>query len=153
MPSTSATRPADRTDDTVELASRLRLGVTRLARKLRQEAEPGLTPSLLSALAAVERGGRLTVGELCAVEQVQPPTMTRFVAALVEAGLVSREQDPSDRRVAWISVTPDGAKLLGRARRRKEAFLVRRLRGLDPDELEILERAAPILERLVGGGS
>ena len=30
--------------DTAELASRLRLGVTRLARKLRQQAEPGLTP-------------------------------------------------------------------------------------------------------------
>jgi DNA-binding MarR family transcriptional regulator len=139
--------------DTVELASRLRLGVTRLARKLRQESDPGLTPSLLSALATVERGGRLTVGELCAAEQVQPPTMTRFVASLVEAGLVKRESDPSDRRVAWLSATPEGAKLLGRARRRKEAFLVRRLRHLDPEELAVLERAAPILERLVGGGS
>lgn len=144
-------QPALRSD-IVEIASRLRLGVTRLARKLRQEAEPGLTPSLLSALSAVERGGRLTVGELCAAEQVQPPTMTRFVASLVEAGLVRREQDPSDRRVSWISVTPDGAKLLRRARRRKEAFLVRGLRDLPPEELAILERAAPILERLVGGG-
>jgi DNA-binding MarR family transcriptional regulator len=137
--------------DTVEVASRLRLGVTRLARRLRQEAEPGLTPSLLSALAAVERAGRLTVGELCAAEQVQPPTMTRFVAALVEAGLVDRAQDPGDRRVAWLSVTPEGAKLLTRIRRRKEAYLVRRLRRLEPSELEILERAAPILERLVEG--
>ncbi|MGZ4155475.1 MAG: MarR family winged helix-turn-helix transcriptional regulator [Actinomycetota bacterium] len=144
---------ATTTLDTVELASRLRLGVTRLARKLRQESDPGLTPSLLSALAAVERGGRLSVGELSAAEQVQPPTMTRFVASLVEAGLVKRESDPADRRVAWLSVTPEGAKLLGRARRRKEAFLVRRLRHLDPEELAVLERAAPILERLVGGGS
>jgi DNA-binding MarR family transcriptional regulator len=139
--------------DAVELASRLRLGVTRLARKLRQESDPGLTPSLQSALATVERGGRLTVGELCAAEQVQPPTMTRFVASLVESGLVKREVDASDRRVAWLSVTPEGAKLLSRIRRRKEAFLVRRLRGLDAEELAVLERATPILERLVGGSS
>jgi DNA-binding MarR family transcriptional regulator len=145
--------PVARTAHAVEVALRLRLGVTRLARKLRQEAEPGLTPSLLSALAAVERGGRLTVGELCAVEQVQPPTMTRFVASLVDAGLVRREPDPSDRRVAWISATREGARLLSRVRRRKEAFLVRRLRDLDPEELDVLDRAAPILERLVGGGS
>jgi DNA-binding MarR family transcriptional regulator len=145
--------PVARTAHAVEVALRLRLGVTRLARKLRQEAEPGLTPSLLSALAAVERGGRLTVGELCAVEQVQPPTMTRFVASLVDAGLVRREPDPSDRRVAWISATPEGARLLSRVRRRKEAFLVRRLRDLDPEQLDVLDRAAPILERLVGGGS
>ena len=36
--------------ETVALAARLRLGVTRLARKLRQEAEPGITVSMLSAL-------------------------------------------------------------------------------------------------------
>ena len=137
--------------DTVELAARLRLGITRLARKLRQEAEPGLTPSLLSALAAVDRTGRLTVGELCALEQVQPPTMTRLVASLVDAGLVHREVDRTDRRIAWLSVTPRGAKLLGRTRRRKEAYLLRGLRDLSTEELEVLERATAILERLVGG--
>lgn len=141
------------TTDAIELASRLRLGVTRLARKLRQEAGPGLTPSLLSALSTIELGNRLTVGELCAAEQVQPPTMSRFVASLVEAGLVAREPDADDRRVAWLSVTPEGTKLLHGARRRKEVFLVKRLRGLEPAELEVLERAASILERLVGGAS
>ncbi len=139
------------TDLSVDLASRLRLSVTRLARRLRQEAEPGLTPSLLSALSAIERGGRLTVGELCAREQVQPPTMSRFVAALVSAGLVSRVADEVDRRVAWLSVTPEGSKLLHRVRRRKEAFLSKRLRGLSREDLEVLERATAILERLVEG--
>jgi len=141
------------TIDAVELAARLRLGVTRLARKLRQEAEPGLTPSLLSALSTIDRSGKVTVGELCALEQVQPPTMTRFVSALVEAGLVRREPDAADRRVAWLSATPEGTTLLGRTRRRKEAFLVRRLRGLSAEDLEVLQRATPVLERLVGGSS
>jgi len=145
--------PATTSVDAVELAARLRLGVTRLARKLRQEAEPGLTPSLLSALATIDRRGRVTVGELGTLEQVQPPTMTRLVASLVDAGLVRREPDEADRRVAWLSITPDGARLLGRTRRRKEAYLVRRLQRLTPDELEVLERAAPVLERLVGGAS
>lgn len=139
--------------DAAELASRLRLAVTRLARRLRQEAGPGLTPSLYSALAAVARAGRLTVGELCAAEQVQPPTMTRLVASLVESGLVRREADPTDRRIAWLSITPDGTKLLQGVRRRKEAFLVQRLRKLPADDLEALERAARILERLIEGTS
>jgi DNA-binding MarR family transcriptional regulator len=146
------TMPAG-TIETVELAARLRLSVTRLARKLRQEAEPGLTPSLLSALSAIDRKGRVTVGELCALEQVQPPTMTRLVATLVEAGLVRREPDAGDRRVAWLTVSPVGAKLLGRTRRRKEAFLVKRMRNLSLEELELLERVTPLLERLVGGSS
>jgi DNA-binding MarR family transcriptional regulator len=134
--------------DTAALAARLRLGVTRLARRLRQEAEAGITPSMLSALSSAERRGPLTMRDLCAAEQVQPPTMTRIVAALVEAGLVVREADEVDGRVAWVRVTPEGRRLLERSRRRKEAYLAKALRVLDPRELEHLETAAGVLERL-----
>lgn len=139
--------------DTAELASRLRLGVTRLARRLRQQAEPGLSPSLLSALSSIDRAGAMTIGELSAVEQVQPPTMTRIVAALVEAGLVVREPDPADGRVAWVRVTPEGAKLLQRSRKRKDVYLAKQLRALEPHELAVLDEATGILERLIGGGT
>jgi DNA-binding MarR family transcriptional regulator len=139
--------------DTAELASRLRLGVTRLARRLRQQAEPGLSPSLLSALSSIDRAGAMTIGELSAVEQVQPPTMTRIVAALVEAGLVVREPDSADGRVAWVRVTPKGAKLLQRSRKRKDVYLAKQLRALEPHELAVLDEATGILERLVGGGT
>ncbi len=134
-----------------ELASRLRIGVTRLARKLRQEAEAGITPSLLIALSSIDRAGPMTIGDLCTVEQVQPPTMTRIVAALVDAGLVTREPDPSDRRVAWVRVTREGTRLLRRSRRRKDAYLSKQLRDLEPREIDVLNEAAGILERLVGG--
>lgn len=136
--------------DTVALAARLRLGVTRLARRLRQEAETGITPSMLSALAAVERHGTLTMRHLCDAEQVRPPTMTRIVAALVEGGLVTRGSDPQDGRVTWISVSPAGSRLLERSRRRKEAYLAKALRRLDADEIRTLEEATAILERLTG---
>jgi len=139
--------------DTAALAARLRLGVTRLARKLRQEAEPGITPSMLAALSSVDSAARLTMSDLCAVEQVQPPTMTRIVAALVEAGLVVREPDEDDRRVAWVRLTPAGRTLLERSRRRKEAYLAKRLRELEPDEVVLLEDAAGLLERLTEGAS
>ena len=141
------------TADVTELASRLRLGVTRLARKLRQKGELGVTPALFSALSAIDRGGPMTIGELCTAEQVQPPTMTRMVAALVEAGLVAREPDAVDRRVAWVRVTREGVKLLQRSRGRKDAYLAKRMRSLEPDQLTVLEEAAGILERLTEGSS
>lgn len=137
------------TVDVTVLASRLRLAVTRLARRLRQRADAGITPSQLVALASIEGAGRITVGELCQVEGVQPPTMTKTVAALVEAGFVARELDPADRRVVWLRITPAGARLLERSRSRKDQYLVRRLRGLTSEELATLERAADILDRLV----
>ena len=77
--------------------------------------------------------------------------MTRFVAVLVEAGLVTREPDPNDRRVAWVRVTSEGTKLLQRSRKRKDVYLARRLRDLEPRELAVLEEASEILDRLVGG--
>ena len=139
--------------DATALAARLRLAVTRLARRLRQEAEAGVTPSMLSALSSAERQGSLTMRDLCHVEQVQPPTMTRIVAALVEAGLVVREQDTADGRVAWVTVTTEGRRLLERSRRRKEAYLAKSLRSLEPEELRTLEAAAQILERLTDAPS
>ena len=138
---------ATRAPDTAELAARLRLAVTRLARRLRQEAEAGITPSMLSALSSAERQGPVTMGDLCAAEQVQPPTMTRIVAALVAAGLVVREADAADGRVTWVKVMPEGRRLLERSRKRKEAFLARALRDLDPRDVTTLEAAAGVLER------
>lgn len=143
--------PTTAPPDTAAIAARLRLGVTRLARRLRQEAEAGITPSMLSALSTVDRQGTLTMGDLCAAEQVQPPTMTRIVAALLEAGLIAREADPADGRVAWVRLTPEGRKLLERSRGRKEAYLSKALRDLDPRELATLEDATAILERITGG--
>jgi len=137
--------------DATELAARLRLGVTRLARRLRQETEADVTPSQLAALSTVERHQPMTVGELSAHERVQPPTMTRVVSAMVEAGLVTRDPDPADRRVAWLRLTPEGARFLARGRTRKEAYLAKRLRRIEPERLAILERAVDVLEELVEG--
>jgi DNA-binding MarR family transcriptional regulator len=137
--------------DLAELASRLRFGVTRLARKLRQQAEPGITPSCLAALATIAAHGPMTIGDLCVHEQVQPPTMSRVVATLVDAGLVERVPDAVDRRIAWVRVTSEGERTVQRSRRRKEAYLAKRIRALEPEQVEVLERAAGILERLVEG--
>ena len=139
--------------NTAELASRLRLVVARLARRLRKEDPTGISPSLLSALATVEHHGPLTLGDLASAEQVAPPSMTRAVGALAEAGLVERVVDPGDRRVAWIGVTGQGKALLQRRRRQRDAYLAAHLRKTTPEELAVLERATEILERLVGGQS
>jgi DNA-binding MarR family transcriptional regulator len=135
--------------DLSEIAAQLRHGVGRLARRLRREGGgPGITGPLVSALTTIERHGTMTVGALSHHEQVQPPTMTKIVAALVEDGLVSRTPDPFDRRIAWLSVTPEGRRLLARRRRRMDAYLVARLKALPTEDVEVLERAAEIVARL-----
>jgi DNA-binding MarR family transcriptional regulator len=138
-----------------ELASRLRLSVTRLARRLRQQAsaEAELSPSQVATLSSVERLGPITLGDLAAVERVQPPTMTRIVSGLEDAGLVSRHVDDKDRRIARVQTTVAGRKFLERTRSRKDLYLSSRVRTLDADDRAVLARAAVILEKLLEGES
>lgn len=122
----------------------------RLARRLRQQSAGGLTPTQLSALATVERAGPVTLGDLALAERVQPPTITRVVAKLDEQGLVTRQTDPFDRRSALVATTAEGRRTLQQNRRRRDAYLARRLAVLTPDERARLERALPVIERLIG---
>jgi DNA-binding MarR family transcriptional regulator len=139
----------ERAASTDQMTSRLRMVVARLSRRLRQEANEGATPSQLAALATIERHGPITLGDLAGHERVRPPTMTRIVAGLEETALVRREIDATDRRVARVTITAEGSRLLARSRTRKDAFLAALLEHLDAEELATVERAVPILERLI----
>ena len=141
-----------RTTPLPDLASRLRLDISRMARRLRQEAGAELSPSQTAALVTIERHGPLTPSELAERERVQRPTVTRVLARLEDAGLVDRAADPQDRRSCLVSISPAGGELLQTARARKDAFLARRIDALEPADREALDRAAAILERMLKEG-
>ena len=137
-----------------EIAARLRFAVVRTARRLRQDAAAGegdgvLSPTLTAALATVESFGPLTPSELAERERIQRPSATRIVSSLVELRLVTRTPDPADGRGFLVAPTAQGRALLKRLRKRKNAYLARRMRDLDPDQVATLERASEILERLL----
>ena len=146
----SMTRPVERstTPDPAEVAGRLRLPVTRLARILRQQDQLGLTPTMTAALTTIGREGPLTLGALAASEQVSPPTITRVVGKLEAAGLVRRRPDPADGRVTKVELSAAGRRQLEAGRIRRTAWLSTRLRELSAEDLVRLEEAAAVLERL-----
>ena len=145
-----AARPGSANERAIdEQAARLRLAITRTARRLRQTAGSPLGPSALAALASIERHGPLTPSGLAEAEAVQRPTATRMISRLEEERMVERASDPEDGRCSLISVSPAGSELLRKLRRRKTAYLARNLRGLEAGELATLERAAAILERML----
>jgi DNA-binding MarR family transcriptional regulator len=123
--------------------------VTRLARRLRQQAESAASPTQIAALATIEREGPLTLGALAAIERVRPPTITAAVGRLEEQGLVRRRADRHDRRVAHVEITASGRRLLAESRSRKTEYLERRLAALSAGERHTLEEAAGILERVL----
>jgi DNA-binding MarR family transcriptional regulator len=132
-----------------ELAPRLRWAVTRLARRLRQEAGSDLGPSQTAALATVERHGPLSPSEMAEIERIRRPTVTRIVRHLEQTGLIERVTDPQDGRASILSVSPQGRALLRRLRERKTAYLATRLAALDAEDRRTLERAAELLEGML----
>lgn len=127
------------------------MAITRMARRLRQEAGTGgeTSPTLTAALATVERAGPLTPSALADCEHIQRPTATRVVSRLEAAGLVTRMADPDDGRVVHVAITSEGRALLKRIRSRKNQYLAQRLRDLTPAERTTLADAAAVLERVL----
>jgi DNA-binding MarR family transcriptional regulator len=141
---------AEELRSTSGLAHALRPSVMRLARRLRQMRDDtlGLNSNQLSAMAVLLNSGDQLMGELAALELVQPPSMTRIVNGLEELGYVVRRPDPRDRRQCLVTLTDSGREVLIANRARRDEWLAVRLAELDPEERDVLRKAVPILEKV-----
>jgi DNA-binding MarR family transcriptional regulator len=142
-------RTTSTTEVKEQLAPRLRWAITRMARRLRQEAGTDLGPSQVAALATVERHGPLSPSELAEFERIKRPTATRIVRHLEDGGLIERVNHPADGRSSILTVTADGRALLKRLRERKTAYLAKRLGAMEAEDRRTLERAAELLEGML----
>jgi DNA-binding MarR family transcriptional regulator len=134
------------------VAAHLRISATRLARLLRRQGDTGLSPSQLSALTSIEHHGPMTLGALADHERVAPPSVTKVVAKLEDQGLVERQADAGDRRVARVSLTPAGLRLLAEVRQRKDVWLAARLADLTADQRARLAAALDVIDDLTTQG-
>ncbi|MGH3765250.1 MAG: MarR family winged helix-turn-helix transcriptional regulator [Pseudonocardiaceae bacterium] len=132
------------------LASRLRLAVVRLNRRLRAQRDVAAVATLtqLSAMATLHRHGPMSPGELAARERVQPPSMTRVIAALVEGGFVDRSPHPTDGRQTVVALTSTGRDYVDAEVSARERWLDAQLAELSADERDVLYRAAGIIDRI-----
>ncbi|MEU4738846.1 MarR family transcriptional regulator [Actinosynnema sp. NPDC023658] len=133
------------------LASRLRLAIIRLNRRLRaQRVNSTISLTQVSALSTLHKCGPLTPGELAAKEGVQPPSMTRVIAALEEYGFATRRPHPTDGRQAIVELSEAGLTYINEEVSAREAWLDKRLAELTPEERGVLLRAAEIIDRMAG---
>ena len=132
-------------------ASDFRVSIARLARRLRNERDPSndLSVTALGVLGVLMREGECTLGDLAAHERVQPPSMTRTVRKLEDAGLVNRRQCPEDGRSTYVTLSASGRATLLADRRRRDAWLARAFEELTPAERQVLGEASAIMDKLV----
>lgn len=136
-------------DIDIEKASRLRISLTRVARTLDREVESGnLTRTQLWVLGTVSRLGPLGLGELAAIEHLNPTMLSRIVGKLVDAGLLHRVPDPQDGRAARVEATAAGAELHERRRLERTRLLMTLLDQISAQDAGALIAALPALEAL-----
>jgi DNA-binding MarR family transcriptional regulator len=134
-----------------DVAGRLHSAAIHLLRAARAvDAESGLSPARLSAMSVLVFGGPRTVGGLAEGEGVRSPTMTQLVNGLEADGLVRRRAVQEDGRRVVVEATPTGRRVLRKAQGRRLDVLVDLLAAANEDELDLLDRASAVLDRLTG---
>ena len=128
----------------------MRRSVLSLARRLRLTRDSAsLTALELSVLGQLHRRGSLTPGDLAAAERLQPQTLTRALAGLESAGLLSRRPDPGDGRRSLLAITDAGQAALRIEMRQRDDWLAAAMAAeLTSTEIELLRLAGGLLERL-----
>jgi DNA-binding MarR family transcriptional regulator len=131
------------------VADALHSAAIHLLRHVRKEDErTGISPARLSALSVLVFGGPMRLTDLARAEQVKPPTMTRIVAGLEADGYVRRREVAADARAISLEPTARGVKVMQEGRRRRVQRLARALELLTRNELDLLSRAAVVMERV-----
>jgi DNA-binding MarR family transcriptional regulator len=136
--------------DPLTVANELRPVLLRLSRELRKETEDlGVTSRQVTLLWLIRHHPGMSLRELAAEERISAPALSGHVDRLEKAGLIERIRDDADRRRVGLTLTDEGARLLKRVRARRTSWLAGRLKGLEPDELEMIEAAIEPLRRLL----
>jgi DNA-binding MarR family transcriptional regulator len=146
--SARTTPTAAHTQPDTDTAARLRLATARLWRRLRTSSPTGLTQTEASVLFTVARCGPIGMSELARAEDLNPTMLSRVVARLADAGLLTRTQHPEDGRAVVVTATEAGTRLREDTQRARTDVLARELDGLSEAEVAVLDAALPVLERL-----
>ncbi len=143
-----------------EAARQVRVVFGRLNRALRPTEAglaAGLTPTRAIVLLSTDRHGPVRLAEVAEREGLNPTLLSRTVASLADAGLITRSADPGDRRSAWLEVTAAGRDLAEQIRDQRTQAVEDALAQLSAEERRLVEAALPALEqlaeRLQGSGS
>jgi DNA-binding MarR family transcriptional regulator len=129
------------------LANRLHSVAIHLLRHVRvEDAASGMSAARLSVLSVLVYAGARTVTQLASAEQVTPPTMTRLLQGMEQAGHVRRRRDGTDARVVRVSVTASGRRVLERARQARVRRLAEVIARIPPAERPLVASAVGTLE-------
>jgi DNA-binding MarR family transcriptional regulator len=101
-----------------------------------------------STLSTLDRTGPRRLTDLAVIEGVSQPSMSVLVTGLEGAGLAERQQDPADKRIVLVALTPAGSEYIRARRRAGAGTFADLIDKLPDDEATALAAAVPALNRL-----
>ncbi|GAA3072338.1 MarR family winged helix-turn-helix transcriptional regulator [Streptomyces glomeratus] len=142
--------PEGVSESAARAARDLRVLFSRLRRRIREVAgDDELTPSQVSALTLVGKGGAATASTLASAEGVRPQSMAATLAVLEQHGLIRRSPDPDDGRRQLVTLTDTGRERVEGDRQARQEWLTRALQDhYTEDERRTVLEALSLLERL-----
>jgi DNA-binding MarR family transcriptional regulator len=105
----------------------------------------GVTSAQCHLLLEIESRGRASVGELAEALELDPSTLSRSADALVKSGLLSREDDPANRRRQILALLPPGREKVGYINASCDEYYEEVLSGADDARREALAEAIGFL--------
>jgi DNA-binding MarR family transcriptional regulator len=134
--------------DLRDLAGRLYFVISRLHRRLRKVPRSDISFAQLGVLRNLEIQGPLSLGDLARMENMQPPSLTPLVSSLISLGMIEELGDSNDKRIKRVQITERGKRQLEESRRLKVDELVKYLSKFNDVQIQELENALDLLERL-----
>ena len=146
------------TGDRTELINRILELHRRFFHIMCEDDEPevwlalNLTIAQLKSLIFVRSEGTTNFKTLATVMRVTPPDVTRIIDRLVEQGLMSREENPNNRRMQILKVTVKGEDLLKGLRERGPKRMSGIMKLLSVEDLSALYHGLSALIRVAESG-
>lgn len=115
--------------------------------------DTGITALQWRLITYLRRHQGIRQGPLAELIEVEPITLSRMIDRLVEAELVERRADPTDRRAWLLYLTPRTGDLLGAMRPDIDALTAEATEGLSTAErdqlVDLVERVRANLSRRI----
>lgn len=143
----SSSPPADGDHEAADLGHPA-AAVYRLLSSLFFQVSRDLSATSSATLIALDRTGPRRITELARIAGITQPSVTSLVTTLERAGYAERRNDPADKRVVLVAITPAGSDYLRARRRRNVEAFTELIAELPPDEAAALTAATPAIEHL-----
>jgi DNA-binding MarR family transcriptional regulator len=118
-------------------------------RRLSASRPPRLPAAQVELLIAVEEEPGIGIAAAARVLHLADNSVSGLVNALVDAGFLARETDPTDRRAAQLFLTAAARDRLAGWRAARAELVGRALQRLDEADREAVAAALPALHRLL----